>query len=50
MNAPSYFRISLTASDEMVARALPAVRLARWALAGAESDVTTSITRPVLIG
>jgi aspartate aminotransferase len=24
MNAPSYFRISLTASDEMVERALPA--------------------------
>jgi aspartate aminotransferase len=24
MNAPEYFRISLTASDEMVARALPA--------------------------
>ena len=23
MNAPDYFRISLTASDEMVARALP---------------------------
>jgi aspartate aminotransferase len=24
MNAPDYFRISLTASDEMVERALPA--------------------------
>jgi hypothetical protein len=24
MNAPGYFRISLTASDEMVERALPA--------------------------
>ena len=24
MNAPDYFRISLTASDEMVAKALPA--------------------------
>jgi aspartate aminotransferase len=26
MNAPGYFRISLTASDEMVERALPAFR------------------------
>ena len=32
MNAPEYFRISLTASDEMVERALPAfVEVARLA-------------------
>lgn len=33
MNAPSHFRLSLTASDEMVERALPAIRAtapARW--------------------
>ena len=32
MNAPGYFRISLTASDEMVERALPAFADARRAL------------------
>jgi aspartate aminotransferase len=32
MNAPSYFRISLTASDEMVERALPAFAEAHGAL------------------